>query len=692
MPEISDTVAWYAALAFGAIIVGTFSWTRFDEPSYDDKSQFFRLYAPRFSTPSGRYWNARLGYVVVLITIFIFFSLFPKFLLVFVTGDSGTDLEGRSQGSALPLIVAMLLMGFQNVPGFKQLEVRIRSALHAVGKIPDGVRRTVNQLKGAQFNFDDYDAALRHEMTRLAGAADDHRLTPDLIKSDAVLRRWCKISCLLNRITDRGKRSTRISDSFFDTYDEELESITARHDALTLRVAAYTIEFIKSIPIDADRPIEGTASARGEVLGDAELVRELRKLRDRLFTFIACGLRSSVRSERQVSSALMDLGFDVRLQPKTSRGILGVAGLFLIAVVSITVFTVFVSMEFNGQYVAGQNWEDGLSRAILVPQEHVMLWLWTLFSAAFYLAAVVGALVPRAAAIAQLNWFDLDQDERQRPLSHYVGPIILGGMCGYLALCLMQVIIYFLTTSQPSGAGLLEHAIVGMGQSSYWIPLAVIISFFALWVSDAELRKTNWTRKLSRALVAALAMALVGWLISDMNSDLIANKILEGSEAPPEFEKAQSRANLMIAAFITLLTTLLLVLIQRQEHRVQKKENLAGKWLTLRSSDGGTCDIQLEPDGTVVHGGAGPQEAEVVGTWTQYPEGHVIKWKNPLQLGAYWLQGHGVLLREVDTIIFEEYTADLEREAEFVAQVMPKANGAPPSEPEPASVVPLRAA
>ena len=112
MPDISNTVAWYAALAFGAFMVGSFSWSRFDQPSYEDKSQYFRIYAPRFSTPRSRYRNARLGYVAVLMAIFIFFSLFPKFLLVYT--NSAADLQKPLDGSSIPLIVATLLMVFQN--------------------------------------------------------------------------------------------------------------------------------------------------------------------------------------------------------------------------------------------------------------------------------------------------------------------------------------------------------------------------------------------------------------------------------------------------------------------------------------------------------------------------------------------------------------------------------------------------
>ncbi len=697
MPLIDDTVAWYAALAFGAIIVANVSWSRFDQPSYGDKSQYFRIYAPRFSTPSSRYRRARAGYLAVILGVFVFFSLFPKFLSVFVTGELPGGMTKPEQASALPLVVAMLLIGLQEAPGLKQLEVRIRSALHAVGKIPEGVRRTVSQLKGAHFSFDNYQEALQQEVARLANTLGDRRLDVDLIESDVVLRRWFKILCLLERITERNKRDIRISDSFFDAYEEELDSLRTRRDALALRVTEYAAELMKSIPAEADQAVAAMPSPNGVLPGYGELQDELQKLRDRLYTFIACGLRSSLPSKERVSSALQALGFDVRSQPPIKRGIWNLVGFFVIAVLLITVLTVFISTQFNERFVdpylppegmqpQDDDWQKEWLKLLPVPQEHFMLWLWTLFSAAFYLAAVVGALLLRATAIAKLSWFDLDRNARRRPLSRYVGPIIFGGVCGYAALCIVHVINFF-ALPQAEGTTLLASVLVGMGQSFFWVPLAFIISFFALWVSDTDLRDTAWVRWLSRALLAAMAMAFVGWLISDMIGHYTEKGLAGTSET---FETAVVYARLLIADFIAILTTLLMVLVQFQEHQVQEKENLAGQWLTLRSSDGGACDIRLEPDGRVLHAGPGPDDSSVVGTWIHYPEGQVVRWQQPVCLGAHCLQAYGVLLREGDTIIFEEYTAEREREEVFVAQVAPRGNGLPPPEPEPAVVAPLR--
>ena len=134
----------------------------------------------------------------------------------------------------------------------------------------------------------------------------------------------------------------------------------------------------------------------------------------------------------------------------------------------------------------------------------------------------------------------------------------------------------------------------------------------------------------------------------------------------------------MVAGFVALLASLLMILIQFQEHKVQAHEVLIDKWLTLRSNDGGTLDICLAPDGTAVRAGEGTEDSQRAGTWIHYPEGHVVRWEQPQRLGTHCLQELGVLLRAGDTLMFEDGIAASEQESDFVAQVSLKANGVAP--------------
>src|SRR3954466_1648980 len=140
---------WIIAFAFGFAMVGLYSWSRFDEPSYDSQSEYFSRYKPRFSTSYARYARAKWAYVGAMILIYVVFSLVPGIFDVI----AGAGIEKAAQGP-VPLAVALGLVTLQNVPGLKELERRIRGSLHSVARIPDCVRRTVAQMRGSPFTFE----------------------------------------------------------------------------------------------------------------------------------------------------------------------------------------------------------------------------------------------------------------------------------------------------------------------------------------------------------------------------------------------------------------------------------------------------------------------------------------------------------------------------------------------------------
>jgi hypothetical protein len=65
---------WMIPLCFGAVVVAMYSWTRFDEPSYDGQSEHFARYKPWFATSSQRYWRAKWSCVGAITLLFLMFS------------------------------------------------------------------------------------------------------------------------------------------------------------------------------------------------------------------------------------------------------------------------------------------------------------------------------------------------------------------------------------------------------------------------------------------------------------------------------------------------------------------------------------------------------------------------------------------------------------------------------------------
>src|SRR5215831_10103862 len=76
--ELNGTSIWVIAMCFGAFMVGIYSWSRFDEPSYDSQSEYFARYKPRFSTSHARYARAKWAYLVAIILIYGGFTLVPE--------------------------------------------------------------------------------------------------------------------------------------------------------------------------------------------------------------------------------------------------------------------------------------------------------------------------------------------------------------------------------------------------------------------------------------------------------------------------------------------------------------------------------------------------------------------------------------------------------------------------------------
>ncbi|MBR0827545.1 hypothetical protein JQ596_18630 [Bradyrhizobium manausense] len=162
---------WIIALAFGAVMVWMYSWSRFDEPSCDSQPEYFSRYKPRFFTSYARYARAKWAHVGAMIVIYVAFSLVPELFntitAIAAKGDPSKTIEG------LPLAAALALVVLQNVQGLKELERRIRGSLHSVARIPDCVRRTVAQMRSSPFTFEHgADQCLTRKLLLQSGTAN----------------------------------------------------------------------------------------------------------------------------------------------------------------------------------------------------------------------------------------------------------------------------------------------------------------------------------------------------------------------------------------------------------------------------------------------------------------------------------------------------------------------------------------
>lgn len=149
---MNEAEKWIVALCFGAIVVGMYSWVRFDEPSCDAQSEYFARYKPRFSTSSNRYWRAKWGYIGAITLLYFIFSFVPQ-IFTALSGAATQTQQTRVGEIWVPLAAALGLMTLDNMPLLKDFERKIRGFLHAIARIPQCVRRTVSQMKSSPFNF-----------------------------------------------------------------------------------------------------------------------------------------------------------------------------------------------------------------------------------------------------------------------------------------------------------------------------------------------------------------------------------------------------------------------------------------------------------------------------------------------------------------------------------------------------------
>ena len=99
---------------------------------------------------------------------------------------------------------------------------------------------------------------------------------------------------------------------------------------------------------------------------------------------------------------------------------------------TLSVFTGYSAQLFRDDWLEplGPKWVG----AFPIPSQPFEIYVWSLSTAAFYIAAIFGALSVRNTRIANRIWFDLNNLDRDRPILRYVTPTLMGAALGCLTL------------------------------------------------------------------------------------------------------------------------------------------------------------------------------------------------------------------------------------------------------------------
>ncbi|MGZ8371390.1 MAG: hypothetical protein ACXW3G_00420, partial [Rhodoplanes sp.] len=498
---MDDASNLIVGLCFGVVMVAIHSWSRFDQPSYHTGSEHFARYEPRFATSHALYARAKWAYVGAVVVIYVIVSLTPGMY---------SALSGKTVDSSnIPWIVALAVVTLQDIPGFRDLEQRIRGFLHAKARIPEAVRLTVAQMRGSPFNISpEIEAAQTRRITGLIGGdSQDAIAFKNLMQEDELLQTWSRIGGLLFALSESRRPGTGIDLLFFDNYKDELDSINARHAAFAERMAEY-LKSRRSIALE----------------DNSGLLRDIRDVRDRLYTFVACGVHSSSKSDAERVEILRNLGFGISYT-REGIDISPLIGLSIIAMMTLSVFTGYSAQLFREYRL--ETLDPKWIGAFPIPSQPFEIYVWSLSVAAFYLAAIFGSLSVRNTRIAGRAWFDLNNLDRDRPILRYVTPTLVGAALGCITLFIIALVGG--PAFKPS-IGNFSEAFV---QSAPWFPLAIFMAFIAVAVSDTQVidGRSWWRKMIVNSVCGASVMILVGFLIghiviSSSLSDLTANSLI----------------------------------------------------------------------------------------------------------------------------------------------------------------------
>jgi hypothetical protein len=473
----------------------------------------------------------------------------------------------------------------------------------------------------------------------------------NLLAEDDLLHSWYSIGALLCALSEKHRDRIGIDPLFFDSYRTELESISDKYIALTELVRQHVAE---NSPADAP---------------DSSTLREIRDLRDRLYTFIACGVHSNVKGDAESLEIIKKLGFAIRPSNRGGKGafIAQLAGLAVIALIVVSIFTGYSTQIFREHVLlrVGRAWID----AFPVPKETLKLFAWSWTTAAFYLAAIIGALGTRYARVAKREWFDITNLKRERPILGYVTPTLAGTALGSLTLFVIAVI---------GGPGFrASFGDIGKAAASVipWIPLATVMGLIAITLSDSHTKEeTFWRDALRRAAYGAGAMAVIGFVTSQLS---ITNAIdgyanARGLDITTQVTRTGLYLSFFIAAQIGLFAFALCVIAQVAERYTARARCFSGQHVEVVTRQGTEFRMYFDPDGTAslfpgVH--KGDVLTQWRGRWQLFPEGTAIKWSNADDESHCAAGEFGLISWYGDSLIYEGYIEGFAGTPDFIGQV-----------------------
>jgi hypothetical protein len=651
---LDPTTNWIVALFIGAAMVTFTFWFQFDEPSYDSSSEFFSKYKPRFSTSHSQYARAKYQYVLLFVAVYLVFSFVPDIFYTLVRGGDSKLLSP----TVVPVLAALALITVHKNPLTKDVERRIRIFFHALAQIPEGVRRTVAQIRDSDLSMDR--GAVSAQTIKLGtsqGFGPDTIL--NLIRDDQITGLWYRAGHVLSALAESKRKQDGIDLLFFESFKDELEAITSQHTQIA--------EFVRR---HIDAVLGNPSLLRPGVVNDNDgpVYSELSKLRERLYTFVACGVRFSFNTAIEHNRILKNLGFVRQYSPPPKGDIFAIigltGGLSFMAIMIVSVFTGFLTGIFRAKVLAplGDTW----SKAFPIPKELLDIYLWSWTTALVYASAIIGAIIVRELRITERRWFDINELSRDRPILKYIIPAFVGAFCGCVTLFVIAV---------ANGPG---FHVDGLPQAVRlalpWFPLPLAIAVISLVLVDSNMVAGRELPIIGRSLCGGLFMAFIGFLTSYLSISISVGALAEQLKLDPTLpvSRAVVYASLFISLLIAIFATVLCFIVQAAEWYIEKARRLAGVFAVI-PVEGSPVSILLDDTGSASWF---PAEQEQIsreniisrGKWVQFPEGTVVRWSNSGDKHAS-LADMGIISVSDEYLVYQGYRGRIQGDPMIVGHL-----------------------
>ena len=474
---------------FGVLIVLTYAWQRFNEPSFPNEETLPRTVEPlRYLFLKPAYAKARLLYLVGLLVLYALLVL-PGPSMVGALGGPGPK-EGLSP-QAWPLLIALILTGLGTAPTpvkwLNIIEEQLRRWVHAWYLVPDGIRSTIAVLDDAR-----YDPPVG-QLNFLQGPLKE-KCQEDLHLARGTLSySWARATILVTSIKSmlNGAPHPLKKAAFEPFKDEFFDDILVTYRALKLDVQALNAN-------DEDE--------------EEKLSRSVGNLLKRVYAYISWGIRYQVDSEREVDQTLKDLGF--RIPDRVSGRHLFDIVVPAVLLVAGIVTAFWVANDAIGRAIGATDCPPTMYKSIVAALTSAMA------ASMMYGAIVSIVLKHRAAKIEQKVW-------RERSWRCLIPIALKAGLATWLVIVLStvywkpsdawqsligiaQLVVRPTADTGASASNAPDWSFlpIKMGTALPWLLVGMTASIFLVIRLGGDVRRIGRADRLRDAIMGAAALGI----------------------------------------------------------------------------------------------------------------------------------------------------------------------------------------